>query len=544
MTIFTKPKIFNFLTVVFGFILSLLNIFHYAAEPRLGADIVSRVLPAIGYRMDLGVPYKNYWEITPPGHYIILDFWSQFFGFSGLSIKVLHLLVCIMIVLLVFAAYSKLFKGFYLYFACAATYFFLFSIRLANFILPSELLGLMVSLIGLNILFYFNNYKKALFYSGLTFFFAGQVKDPFLFSIVAIFPYIISKSLKNFSKIYSGLFYSFLGVLTSLSVNILYLKMVGSLTDYLSVLKYKADAFEVFDTSWLLEHYLLHINFAKNVFMYFGYSIVLPVITYLLVKTIIKIRHRTLKIKTDKNGEVLSAVLSLKISNFKTLIGGFYAIGLSVGFVIQRSLGSHYYIVFVVPLILYLTMFYYAIHNSLGKTSWQKLSRILIFTIFLISIFPKKAYFTDYNFGAIPNLRFAPKIMIWVNSHVETAIITKLKTQTKKNECIVDIYGWGVGTTYLYAERKPCSRFFIVNLVVRDWQILEYKKSIANGMPAAIIYNPRAGDLDSNRFENTVINYPKILKNCYNQDKEEQTLYWPRFSGDKLKNCINDNSNS
>lgn len=537
---------FNLVTIFAGILFALINIFHYAGEPTLGADIVSRVLPAEAHRIGLGVPYKNFWEITPPGHYIVLDVWSQFFGFSPLSIKTLHLVASILIVFLVFYTLRNVVSGVYLNISAGLIYFFLFSTRLTTFILPAEILASLFSIAGLASLYYFKNYRKAIFISAFLFFFSGQVKDPFLLSGLALLPYVLFLLLKSKKDFYDGILFSVLGVISSAGINILYLFLLGSIKDYISILNYKSIAFNVFDLSWLSENFLVHIDFGKDVFFYLGYSIFLPILILLAVTVFIKLRNKSLNLKiVSNNGQkYIKSTFNSNLVEGKVWPMIFFVLGLSIGFVMQRSLGSHYYIVLVMPLIIFITLCFYYTDKKLASIKKTKWLRVLMLLFFLSFLFPKKAYFIDYNFNNILNIRFIPKLAIWADKNKVTPILDKIDTKTTKDECILDIYGWGVGTTYLYSERRPCTRFFIANLVVEDWQRLEYKSNIITNTPSAIIYNPTAGDLDYKSFEGRVINFPKILKNCYIQDSDYKTLYWPKVKADKLKMCIQENASA
>ena len=118
--------------------------------------------------------------------------------------------------------------------------------------------------------------------------------------------------------------------------------------------------------------------------------------------------------------------------------------------------------------------------------------------------------------------------------------ITELTTL---NQCILSVYGWGSGENYLYAERRPCTRFLLPNIVLQDWQKKEYRDSILENPPMAIIYQTLDTDMDIKSFESQVINLNKIIKNCYVQDVVEKVIYLPRYKNTKdLKNCIKVNS--
>jgi hypothetical protein len=78
---------------------------------------------------------------------------------------------------------------------------------------------------------------------------------------------------------------------------------------------------------------------------------------------------------------------------------------------------------------------------------------------------------------------------------------------------------------------------------LQDWQKKEYRDSILENPPMAIIYQTLDTDMDIKSFESQVINLNKIIKNCYVQDVVEKVIYLPRYKNTKdLKNCIKVNS--
>lgn len=534
----------NILPIIIGVIFLLFNIFYFAGETTLGADIVSRVLPAVSSRLNIGVPYTDYWEITPPGHYIILNSWAEFFGFTGLSVKILHIVVGILLVFFIFKILKKVLRGGYLFISSILVYFLLFSTRLTTFILPAEILALAFSVLGLYALMYIKNYNLSLMVSSFLFIFSGQIKDPYIFSILAIVPVLLFELLEKKKRFIKSVIFSILGILIALAVNLVYLISTNSLESYVEVLNYKSLAFEVFDFNWLSEHYLIHLNFAKEVFFYFDYPLLLPIVIFILVKIYFKNKNKLMLISSKKGilGKVLKIKFDINIQKTNSWLLAWFCLGLSIGFVIQRSLGSHYYIVGVTPLVVFPALCFNQLSAAFQNHKESKITNVFLFIIFIMFMIPNKAYVVDYHFERLLDLRFIPKLMIWSNNNLNIPMLVKINENTSQSDCILDLYGWGVGTTYLYTERKPCTRFFIPNIVNQDWQRKLYKENIIDNNPRVIIYRTTSSDMDFNRFEDTVINFPKIIRNCYLKDSEFEYLYWSKMKDEVLRECIKINS--
>jgi len=173
----------------------------------------------------------------------------------------------------------------------------------------------------------------------------------------------------------------------------------------------------------------------------------------------------------------------------------------------------------------------------------------LLFPLLIVFLLPKGSYFKSY---ALEN--YSPRyVMKQIYGHFKvikpnTEFEDYIASKTNKNSCILSVYGWSVGETYYYAQRRPCTRFFLTNMVVEGWQEEEYRKSILKNPPQAIVYTQSGANLEVARFEREVINLTQIIGQCYQPDSQHTgssvmypTLYFPRFSGDRLKVCLQQN---
>ena len=78
--------------------------------------------------------------------------------------------------------------------------------------------------------------------------------------------------------------------------------------------------------------------------------------------------------------------------------------------------------------------------------------------------------------------------------------------------CSINVYGWGSGGFYLYSKSKPCTNYFLPNLVTSDQMAIDYRKDIEQNPPRVIKYGCldylTCSDLDTNEFETNV--FPEI----------------------------------
>jgi hypothetical protein len=101
-----------------------------------------------------------------------------------------------------------------------------------------------------------------------------------------------------------------------------------------------------------------------------------------------------------------------------------------------------------------------------------------------------------------------------------------IRLSTPDFQCSVNVYGWGSGSFYLYSKSKPCTKYFLPNLVVSDQMAIKYRKEIEQNPPRVINYGCldylTCSDLDINEFETVVFPYTKVIASCYFPVAQEQ----------------------
>ncbi len=516
-----------------------LNTLHSANLTMVDGDTASHVLMAVAPFKGLGSPYKNIWDIDPPGLYIFLGIWTEIFGLSILGFKVLQILLLLAIGLSTVLIYRRVLFHNYVLLITFLSLAVLFSPYLFTIFLPSELIGLMFSVLGLMVLFYVSSIQYKLFFSVFLFFMSGQMKDPFSFTIFSIIPFFIYYSFFKKKAIIS-IISTIVGFISGFALIYIYLILLHASNAYWQVLEYKANAFGVFDIERLVNNYLATIQTAQDIIIYFQFVNLFLIFILIAIFFSVLSKTRNLKISSKKNIYNLNININFTERSLYRLTIICYVIGSFIGFTEADNFGSHYLIQVVLPLYFLFGIIISLIIENLryGFPIFRtNLFFLLIFIPSLIVVLPKSAYIKSYKLDTLSPSYFLSQFFTAERYH-NLSLEEYLDNKTGINSCILNVYGWGSGDIYLYADRKPCTRFFLPNIVSQDWQMKEYRISLINHPPRAIIYNTAASDMNVDRFEKNVINISKIIKGCYLEDKTFNNLFLPNRQIN-LRRCIN-----
>lgn len=525
----------------FLLLVSLLVIFlffaHILSLSRVVGDSASHLLLAVSPILKIGSPYKNFWDIKPPMLPSVLYIWSNIFGFGFLSIRIFSIIMEVLLVVLIYLLYKKLFKTPVFEFIYLSTVLILLSSNLNTLMISTENLGLLFSIAGLLMLLKTGNGFTKFIFAGFLFFASSQSKEPYSLTIISTIPLLIKPLVqKRIGIFFKNTCTIILGVLLCLTVIVFYLGLLGSLNNYLEVLKFKQIFFPLtFDRLWM--NLLPAIFASEHAFIEFSKGISLSIIIVLASFLLTNKFKKSLAIDSKKYTIKVNSFIISDSSNISKYVVLFYSIGSFLGFGLGATFGSHYLIQVVVPFYLIAGLsISYLFNNSvflLHKSKRYFFISLILLLLSTVIFLPKRPYFSSY---LIKNIKLNSEDSI----HGSEKRITELTTQ---DQCVLIVYGWGNGENYLYSRRRPCTRFFLPNIVVFDWQKTEYKKSILENPPAAVIYHTEQSDMDTTKFEKEVINLNKILRNCYVKDSKEVTVYIPK-TGDteSLKKCLNANS--
>ena len=520
--------------VVIAIVLIVLFSVYIFTSPRVTGDAASHLLLAISPILKIGAPYKDFWDIKPPMTPLTLFLWSKLFGFGILSIRTINILLPTLSILLTYFIYKKVFKTPVFEIVFLSTVLVLLSPFLHSIMLPTEMLGLFLSLLALLILISSKNEFNKCFFSGLLFFLASQSKEPFTFTAVAVLPVLIYSFLTGgVRRIINNLLIFITGLLVGLVAVFSYLKFLGSFSAYREVFAFKGSIYKLtFDN--LYQKFGAGIVSVERTFTEFPLGIL--ILFVLVVISLIIANKYSKKFVVDKSKLVIKSFSLLSNESSKKHAIIFYAVGSFVGFGLGNAFGSHYLIQVVVPFYIISGMFLSYLYSNakylFNKSKVHFWITLIIFIFSIVVVIPKRQYIKS----------FLPKKINFVMTDEIYDSEKRIAQITTKDQCILSVYGWGAGENYLYSGRRPCTRYFLPNIAIRDWQKDEYGKSIQENPPAAIIYQTNGADLDIEKFESEVINIDKIVKNCYQPDIEVPVVYVPKDSN-SLNTCVIDNSN-
>lgn len=555
---------------LFLFILATLNAYGWLFQRRFEGDIASRMLLVLGPQLQLGSPYKDLWEIIPPGYIAVLQVWARVFGMATLHFVLLHYVFLSVCAPLIYFLLKKFFSGVLLYILVFFSAIVFYAPANQSMYISSELFGACFSLAALIVLFFEKNAYRKIGLSTALFIIAGQMKDPFLFGILAVGPFflwelLIHNSLDRQKKIMLALL---LGVLGPLVFFIVYLSSQHALQSYAQVLNYKTQFRTGLSLVGLVKKTYLAFGYVQQIFQtfavplpYLSFAVIFGFLSKPLMKSVkISKRKQAFFVLFKPTHIVLPTSFTLNERTIEYVSIVLFCLGSFIGMALQGSFSTHYLTQGVMPLFLILGLFCDGVAR--GVTSLFKLSQKSLFysgVMLLISfsvLTPKPTFFKSHAQywagGGMAPLE-SPRTVVTYLQGLQTRELSDreqvevlIKERVSSDECILHSYGWHVASTYIYTERKPCTRFFLANIVGQEWQKAEYRDSILQNLPAAVIYGVGGSNLNYPIFEQEVLNLPKILENCYHPDEKfvmyyktfPATLYWP--NGDKVqtKECV------
>lgn len=530
------------LVLVVSSILISINFVHYSNVSKIGTDAVSWFLPAKAVLNGSGAPYSDYWDTKPSGLILFSVFWLATFGDDINSFRLLHLLLVSVCVFGIVRIYYLVLPRVYFLIVSLFSIIVFMSPRIQSQSLLIETFGLSFALIALNILLTEKiPLGKRSYFSALFFVLGGQMKESYAFMGLSMIPFVVHTYLANRREIINVIKSAFLGVITVLLTLALFLVFTKSIFSYPEVIQFILDYGSP-------AHVTQAIEFPKATYIYLQYKLVpllsIILVSYVFLKVILV--EIGIMMKSNKSTKI-NLFVSFDHHKYKLAILFVYAVGAVIGFTMQNKFGSHYDAQMVFPIFVLITVPLLIISKSIRKvvsryTSSEKLTNfvhVISLVAITLLIFPKKDYFIENKISLLKPKNF---IFQWnIGNNADMSIENVIKKNTEVSDCIIHIYGWGVGTTYFYADRTPCSRFFLVNLMPPIFYE-EYKTDLISRPPAAIVYTLGGADIDHKRFEDQVFDFTSVIKNCYKPDDELKDVFFPTLKGSELSECVKRNA--
>jgi len=525
------------LLLLFFIIISIFFSIYILSIPRIAGDAASHLLLAVSPILKIGSPYRDIWEIKPPVWPLVMYLWSSVFGFGILSLKIANIAFGIGVLFISRKIYKTVFQ------TPVFEIIFIFSMVVVlspifhTFLIPTEILGLFLSIAALLIIIKTNNEFNKFYFSGLLFFAASQTKEPYSFTMLAVLPFLFESLLSGgILKLIRNILQLLMGVFTGFIIIYFYLICFGSVDAYIEIFKYKEVVYK-FTLEKLFLSSLTGFQVIERTYSEFSSGFFIVIIMVVFSFLLINIYKKTIRLNSKRTRLIFKPIDIVKHNKIQKCSVLFYSIGSILGFGIGGSFGSHYLIQVAIPYYfiggLMISYLFDNVSTSFGKSKLRFLTTLIIFIISLIVITPKRQYFSSYI-----QEKYTLYLSDTVNSYVR-----RVSDLTIKDQCILNVYGWGSSEDYFYSKRKPCTRFFLPNIVTQAWQKSEYAKAIKDNPPSVIIYRVAGADMDVPKFESEVINIKKIIENCYIQDYIESSIYIRKTNNfEILKKCIIDSS--
>ncbi len=521
---FVKRRWLNWWLLLFTSLLFLLNSHTQLASPLFSHDFNAWLLPAIAPLRGLGMPYRDYWAIEPPTLLLMTTVWAAI-NQSLAWFHVLYLLLQTGVVWLYWRLLGRIFPkalsvtlysvGLWLYFSPAVQSMFF----------PSEINGLFFSLLGLNVLLGQSKPNRQVLFASAYFGLAGQMKEVFAFTLLALLPLYFRSFRLGFRTVAKVILSTIGGLSTVFLVTIAYLAVTDSLAAYQEVLINKSVTFQITNFRFILGHTYHALQWPVDRWLQVDYSLLLIGVVTLVVALWSMIVNQQIKLDKDaENNSWLKLKLPPNLYSYATAI--FFWIGSWLGYLLQNRYSDKYDIAIIFPLIIGLGIVAQIFSNSLKVIFKLPGNRFLLPLMILLLLAPNRSFL-------IAPIKLATEFRLndyfhrWQSLENSDSLILyqKIADRTNRDECIQGVYGWSIANLYLYTHRKPCSRFFLPNIITAD-QIDEYRQELFENPPAAIYYSQAGADLDIQTFEDEVFPYQQVIRDCYQPDNEINNLNW------------------
>lgn len=503
---------------------------HFMGDAYPGHNMISNLAMAAAPMHGIGLPYKDYWDIYPPGIYLFLSPFEYFFHGETIIFKLVHILFAIVIGLVVLKFLIRIFRDHPIQ-AIAVSIFFGLYLLLSNFyyciLFHNAFLALLLSVLGLYFLAFSKRAFAGYFLSTLLFAFSASMKETYLFTAFLPLLYLCSrylfrqqKSYKLFVK-YSALTIS--AILLAFAINYWYLKALGVAEYYKEVSAYKTGAIggnsfeKLFNTLNPFNVYDFSIQFKElsDAFFTHSYGILYCLYFFLLLYLCIpvKLQKENGKWKTSWNTWTRKRGTEL-------IIMGFFLLHFE-GFKLLNKYQPNYTLQMVPSFVLAFAFLFYRSSKSLqehlnGRYAHkpaflkQGLTAIMILCFVWITI-PRFSNFKFFRFMSPAEYMTGLAL-----KKPEVILPANVKQVMGNDQRIFYIYGWGTPYFYYFSNTQPFSKFFILHpSILGDEQLRQFVDQFKTELPKVILYTEDGADMDTHEFEANTIDFKKLLQKCY-----------------------------
>lgn len=518
---------------------------YFFTTTKLFGNTASRVLLAVGPQLGIGLPYRDLYEIVPPGYLLFVWSWVRVFGMSITSFKAIHVLLVVLSGYLLALICTELFKqktlGFLVFVGAmlSANAFFIQTDLFAIDLFATTLvLGGLAALLTMRGLFLRVGVAATLFFA------ASQFKEIYILSAVCLGPIYVRELLRKRENVFGTLLlWSIVG---PVAISILlygYLSHLGIVEDYVQVIQDKMG----YRSEMSLK--LLSSSIAGMSGSISQFFVGLPnvIVSLGVVSSVLVIRTHWVslqELRMSWSGKRLGNWLR-DWDAYGTSFGGKWL--LAVVFMVSVLLGTAVYGLYTGVQIISVVMVLFVIIGllliepvELMEKTWlgRKGTEVVLFG-FLVGV-PLLSILSQPYYPVKRNATFK----------LEETIMQRVDP----SECIFHVYGWEVAATYIYSERRPCSRYFLVNefFIFLGSEVERFREDLIESPPAAFIYSDQGADINVDAFEREIMNVRGVLEACYVADPEYTnytrhffapvTVYWPKenVTSEELSACWRD----
>ena len=521
-------------------------------ESRLSHDFSSYVLPAFAQSHGQGNVYVDYFINRPPILFSLIEMWGNTFGWRYSSWVLLEI-SCLLVVSL--CVYSLARQFLYLITAQVLTLIFLLTLLfsdMTSMFLTSEILALSFIILATFILVKAVDLKaRSVIVSSALITISTLVREQFaLIPVLFIFglTYLAPPNRSKLIVIMQALIGAGIILIFVSTFFVVNQSFSSFYQIFANTFREERVGFLQYGT-WSLEALTkLDSYFYFSSFSQFGFLVLLFPVGLVCLHQLKQLR--------EKRGSILF-VSNTGYLVFIWIIG--ISLLISTGW---QSHGYRYHGHYALPSFLGLTIacigvlgFLQEISNRINsRTALKQSLNILLIVIIFVLYLPGQPTMTTFSesYIHIPSSNFIERISK-SDSEVlssEEVIAKRILLSSPKNfNCSVNVYGWGVADFYYYTQSKPCSRFFLVNLLRDDKDFEEYRDSLVSNPPRVISYGcvkVECSDLNYVEIEQLGFPFSKVIKSCYHMIQSRHTgladegLYLSNSnSPESQKLCIN-----
>lgn len=492
-----SAQLFLLLNVCLFLVLLVLQLYP---QKYLSTDFSSFVVHVDSWHSSK-LTYSEYFDIKPPGLQILLIAWSYVFGSSMYSWIILYLACGTVIAYSLLTFLKFVVKPNHLLLAMLywTILFGMFGEIGRNFLSP-EFIGITFLSLALLVIIQRKSILH-IFLASCLVFYSGSIKEVFILSPLLFFP------LLNGSYAFRRFISMALGGLSVYFLLFAFLEISNQTSAYFEILSFKSRLFKVGLSEFFSDNLATVFDFLLRD------SAILALTLVFLAFAMFSSGHLS-KLASSNTG------ISLKIL-------GWMILGIILGLALQNKDASGHYLLAVSPFIF--TFLIVLIANLPIPRKNLTLGLILTITCLI-------------NAGDINSrLKIQNPGDYWRWASTIESAESIARFNVPRASCMQVVYGWDAGSFYHYSHNPPCSKFFLINLILKDPSSMKlYKSDMISTPPPLVVYQTKLADLNYSEFEAQELNWAQVLQHCYRQ--LTGTVYKREGTLQTARRCVSSNS--